>query len=178
MMPRLRTLPTLAGITCMALSACTAPTPPATASAAPAIASIDRNAELLARGDYLVRIAGCNDCHTPAYGERGGNVPKEEWLTGSPVGFHGPWGTTYPANLRLKAADIDEAGWMEYTANLHTRPLMPDYSVRDMTADDRLALYRFLRALGPAGTKAPGFLPPGQRPAPPYLQLVLPPPAG
>ena len=30
-----------------------------------------RDAELLARGDYLVRIAGCNDCHTPAYGERG-----------------------------------------------------------------------------------------------------------
>jgi len=55
---------------------------------------------------------------------------------------------------------------------------MPDYSVRDMTAEDRLALYRFLRTLGPAGTKAPEFLPPGQTPAPPYLQLVLPPPAG
>jgi hypothetical protein len=55
------------------------------------------------------------------------------------VGFHGPWGTTYAANLRLKAAGIDEAGGLEYTANPHRRPLMPDHSVRDMTAEDRLA---------------------------------------
>ncbi len=175
MMPRLRTLPTLAGITCMALSACTAPTPPATASAAPAIASIDRNAELLARGDYLVRIAGCNDCHTPAYGERGGNVPKDEWLVGSPVGFSGPWGTTYAANLRLKAAEMDEAAWLEYTGELHTRPIMPDFALRAMTEDDRRALYRLIRSLGPGGTKAPDYLPPGQTPPPPYLQMVLPP---
>ena len=174
--PLLRTALVLSAMS--ALAACTVPAQE-TSLASPIPPPADnQGAALSARGEYLVRIAGCNDCHTPAYGERGGNVPKEEWLTGSPVGFHGPWGTTYPANLRLKAADIDEAGWMEYTANQHTRPLMPDYSVRDMTADDRLALYRFLRALGPAGTKAPGFLPPGQRPAPPYLQLVLPPPAG
>ena len=34
-------------------------------------------ADWVARGEYLVRITGCNDCHTPAYGDRGGNVPKE-----------------------------------------------------------------------------------------------------
>lgn len=26
--------------------------------------------DLVARGDYLVHIAGCNDCHTPGYTDR------------------------------------------------------------------------------------------------------------
>ena len=44
-----------------------------------------------------------------------------------------------------------------------------------MDAADRRAIFRFIRALGPAGQAAPAYLPPGQMPAPPYLQLVLPP---
>ncbi|MEF9979512.1 MAG: cytochrome C [Thermomonas sp.] len=178
-MPRLLAPPTCIAIACLALAACTAPSAPTPASATPAIANIDRDAELLARGDYLVRIAGCNDCHTPAYGERGGNVPKEEWLVGSPVGFSGPWGTTYAASLRIKAAEMDEAGWLKYTGELHTRPIMPDFALRAMTEDDRRALYRLIRSLGPGGSKAPDYLPPGQTPPAPYLQMVLPPaPAG
>lgn len=173
MKPRL-----LLAILPLALAACTAPAPPSPAAdataAAPAAAGQDAN--LAARGEYLVRIAGCNDCHTPGYGERGGDVPQDAWLTGSPLGFSGPWGTTYAANLRLKAAEMDEAGWLHYTGNLHTRPPMPDYNVRDMTPEDRRALYRFLRQLGPGGAKAPAYLPPGQAPSQPYVQWVLPPP--
>jgi mono/diheme cytochrome c family protein len=161
----------------VSLAACTmnTSTPTADAARTPAAAPVAANdADLLARGDYLVRIAGCNDCHTPAYGERGGNVPKNEWLVGSPLGFSGPWGTTYAANLRIKAAEMDEAGWLKYTADLHTRPLMPDFAVRAMHEEDRRALYRFIRSLGPGGSKAPDYLPPGQTPPPPYMQLVLP----
>ena len=172
-MPRFHATPTSVAIACPVLSACTAPTPPTTTT--PAIASIDRDADLLARGDYLVRIAGCNDCHTPAYGERGGEVPREEWLVGSPVGFSGPWGTTYAANLRIKAAEMDEAGWLKYTGELHTRPIMPDFNLRAMHEDDRRAMYRFIRSLGPGGSKAPDYLPPGKTPPAPYLQMVLPP---
>ena len=175
-MRRSNATPILAAIACLALSACTAPTPPTTASATPAIASIDCDAELLARGEYLVRIASCNDCHTPAYGERGGEVPRDEWLVGSPVGFSGPWGTTYAANLRIKAAEMDEAGWLKYTADLRTRPIMPDFAIRAMHEDDRRALYRFIKSLGPGGQKAPEYLPPGQTPPLPYMQMVLPPP--
>lgn len=171
-MPRLVSISTCVAA-CLALAGCNAPTAPV--ATAPAIAGIDRDAELLARGDYLIRIAGCNDCHTPAYGERGGDVPRAQWLVGSPMGFHGPWGTTYAANLRLKAAEMDEAGWLKYTAELHTRPIMPDFNVRAMHEDDRRAMYRFIRSLGPGGTKAPDYLPPGKAPPPPYLQMVLPP---
>jgi mono/diheme cytochrome c family protein len=130
----------------------------------------------IARGEYLVRMGGCNDCHTPGWNESGGTLPTSQWLVGSPLGNHGPWGTTYPANLRLKLADMDEAGWMQYSANLHTRPLMPDFTIRAMREDDRRALYRFVHSLGPAGQPAPAYLPPGVLPPPPYLDLVLPPP--
>lgn len=133
------------------------------------------DAEVLARGEYLTRIAGCNDCHTPGYAETGGEVPKQQWLVGSPLGWSGPWGTTYPANLRLKLQDMDEAAWLKYSAELHTRPPMPDFAVRTMNEADRTALYRFIRSLGPAGQPAPAYLPPGQVPQVPYVQWMLPP---
>ncbi|MFS8138068.1 MAG: cytochrome C [Thermomonas sp.] len=143
-----------------------------TASPTPLVAS---DAELLARGEYLTRIAGCNDCHTPGYAEKSGELPKAGWLVGNSEGFNGPWGTTYPVNLRLKLQDMDEAAWLKYSGQLHTRPPMPDFAVRAMHEDDRRAIYRFIRSLGPAGVKAPDYLPPGQMPSPPYMQFVLPP---
>ena len=167
-------------LTMLALSACQQ-TPEADAdsatkpiaTAAPASPS---DAELLARGEYIARIGGCNDCHTPGYAESGGQVPKTQWLVGSPLGWHGPWGTTYPANLRLKVQDMDEAAWMTYSASLHTRPPMPDFAIRGMTETDRRAIYRFVRSLGPAGQAAPSYLPPDQKPQPPYVDWELPPP--
>lgn len=140
--------------------------------AAPAGPATD--AELLARGEYLVRIGGCNDCHTAGYAERQGDLDKSQWLTGSPLGYRGPWGTTYAANLRLTLAQMDEAQWLAYSATLRTRPLMPDFALRAMPEDDRRALYRFVKSLGPAGEPAPAYLPPGSAPPAPYLELVLP----
>lgn len=162
----------LAAAGTLALAACSAsPQSPATTVSAPAAPSDD---DLLARGEYMVRMAGCNDCHTAGYAESGGEIPQAQWLMGSPLGYNGPWGTTYAANLRLKLADMDEAGWMKYTSELHTRPIMPDFNLRAMHEDDRRAIYRFIRSLGPGGDKAPDYLPPGQTPPPPYMQVVLP----
>ncbi|UHQ19667.1 cytochrome C [Lysobacter sp. KIS68-7] len=134
------------------------------------------DAELIAQGEYIARIGGCNDCHTPGYAEKGGEVPKDQWLVGTGLGWSGPWGTTYPANIRLKAADMDDAAWLDYTAKLHTRPPMPDFAVRDMKESDRLAFFRFVKSLGPAGQPAPAYLPPGQQPPIPYVEFKLPPP--
>jgi mono/diheme cytochrome c family protein len=163
----------------LALSACK-PTVTADAQAAEApvavAASGPSDAELLAQGEYLVRIAGCNDCHTPGWAQNGGDAPREQWLVGSPVGWKGPWGTTYAVNLRLKAADMDDKQWLDYTANLHTRPPMPDFAVRTLKEQDRLALFRFIKSLGPGGQPAPAYLPPGQEPPLPYFQANFPPP--
>ncbi len=166
----------------VSMAACggTASAPAATAAAAPALAPEPAlaDADLLARGKYLVVIAGCNDCHTAGFAESGGATPEADWLQGSTLGYHGPWGTTFAANLRLKAAEMDEAAWLKYTGELRTRPIMPDFILRQMQEDDRRAIYRYLRSLGPAGQPAPAYLPPGQTPPAPYFQLVLPPAPG
>lgn len=141
-----------------------------------AVAATLDDAALVERGEYIARTSGCNDCHTPGYAESGGQAPRERWLVGTPLGWNGPWGTTYAANLRLKLQDMDEAAWLEYSAGLHTRPPMPDFAVRAMDEQDRRALYRFVRSLGPGGTPAPAYLPPGQEPPLPYVKWVLPPP--
>ncbi|SDQ51291.1 hypothetical protein [Pseudoxanthomonas sp. CF125] len=130
--------------------------------------------DLLAKGEYLVKVGGCNDCHTPGYAPSGGKLPKEQWLTGSNQGFMGPWGTTYASNLRLSLSKMSEAQWLVYSGTFHTRPPMPDFTVRELSEQDRRALYRFIASLGQAGQAAPAYLPPGQQPPPPYFQLVLP----
>ena len=155
----------------LTLAACHAESPHTQAAQSSAAPS---DADLRARGEYLVRISGCNDCHTPGYAESGGTVGKDAWLVGSPMGFHGPWGTTYPSNLRLRMQQLTEAQWMEYSATLRTRPMMPDFAVRAMSEDDRRAIYRFVHALGAAGQPAPEALPPGKTPPAPYLGMVLP----
>jgi mono/diheme cytochrome c family protein len=124
---------------------------------------------LVKRGRYLVQIGGCNDCHTPAYPLKGGKVPEAEWLTGDALGWHGPWGTTYPTNLRLYFQGMTEAEWVKKGKSLSARPPMPWFNVRDMTTGDLRALYRYIRNLGPAGKPAPAYLPPDKTPPQPYV---------
>lgn len=168
----------LACLCLLPVAGCTSSSTPPAAITAATLAPASAHADLLARGEYLVRIAGCNDCHTAGYAERQGQVPTSQWLQGSPLGYRGPWGTTYATNLRLRLAGMDEAQWMDYSAKLRTRPLMPDFILRGMHADDRRAIYRFIRSLGPAGAPAPAPLPPGAAPAPPYMDLVTSAPQG
>jgi mono/diheme cytochrome c family protein len=129
------------------------------------------------RGRYLVVITGCNDCHTPGYMERAGEVDESVWLTGDSVGWNGPWGTTYPSNLRLVAQRLTEAQWLVHARN-EWRPPMPWYVNRKMTDADLAAIYRFLRFLGPAGEAAPVALPPGEVPKGPVFRAPEPPPGG
>ena len=127
------------------------------------------------RGRYVVQIGGCNDCHTPGYAQRGGKVPEAQWLTGDRLGWRGPWGTTYPVNLRLYFQNLTEAQWVKKARTLEARPPMPWFDVRLMSTSDLKAIYRFVRHLGPAGEPAPAALPPGETPPPPYVQYPEPP---
>ena len=112
------------------------------------------------RGQYLVQIGGCNDCHTAGYAEHAGNVPTSEWLTGTPVGFKGAWGTSYAANLRLTVSALTEDQWVMF-ARVPRRPPMPWFNLRDMNDADLRAMYRFIRELGPKGQRAPAAAAPG-----------------
>jgi mono/diheme cytochrome c family protein len=126
------------------------------------------------RGRYVVRTSGCNDCHTPRYAESGGNVPEGLWLTGDALGWRGPWGTTYPPNLRLYMRGLSEGEWLAKARTLSTRPPMPWFNVRAMSEPDLRALYRYVRHLGPAGEPAPAYVPPGGTPSQPYVQFPMP----
>jgi mono/diheme cytochrome c family protein len=122
-------------------------------------------------GRYLVRTSGCNDCHTPGYMQKDGQVPETEWLTGDTMGWHGPWGTTYPANLRQLFQQMDEKAWLA-RARQPMRPPMPAPSLRAMSDADLRAIYRYVRSLGAKGQAVPAYVPPGGPVATPYLDLT------
>jgi mono/diheme cytochrome c family protein len=124
---------------------------------------------LVKRGRYLVQIGGCNDCHTAGYAPSGGKVPEAQWLMGDALGWHGPWGTTYPTNLRLYMQNLTEDQWVKKAKILSTRPPMPWFNVRDMSTSDLRSMYRYIRHLGPAGKPAPDYLPPEKAPPQPYV---------
>lgn len=137
----------------------------------PASAHAKASKNVLARGRYLVRIGGCNDCHTPGYPQSGGKIPEKVWLTGNPVGFQGPWGTSYPANLRLYAQSVTFAQWMK-RGRSKLLPPMPWFALRDMSNADLRAVYEYIRSLGPKGKPAPQSVPPGKKVATPYIVFV------
>jgi len=128
------------------------------------------------RGRYLVKIAGCNDCHTAGYGLSNGEVPESQWFKGDPTGWHGPWGTTYAINLRQLVYGMSEEAWINTARTIKARPPMPWYAMRDMEEEDLKAIYKYIKSLGPDETIVPSALPPGQKPEPPYFELVLPAP--
>ncbi len=131
--------------------------------------------ELNDRGRYLVKIAGCNDCHTPGYAQTGGKIPEKDWLIGNSLGWRGPWGTAYASNLRLYMQSLSEDQWVTIAHTAQYRPPMPWFNLHDMPEQNLRAIYRFIRHLGPAGNPAPAYLPPDKEPEGPYV--LFPPPS-
>jgi mono/diheme cytochrome c family protein len=144
------------------------------AATAPAAFAPRAADELVARGRYIVKIGGCNDCHTPGYAMSGGKVAEETWLTGDTLGYRGPWGTTYPANLRRYMANLTEDEWVKVAGMMETRPPMPWFTLRDMDERDLRAVYRYVRSLPVTGGPAPDYMPPDREPPLPVFMLVLP----
>ena len=125
----------------------------------------------VSHGRYLVSIAGCHDCHTAGYAQSGGHAPPANWLTGSAVGFQGPWGVSYPANLRLTVHSMTEAEWLVF-ARAERRPPMPWFNLRAMSNQDLTDIYRYIRSLGPAGAAAPAPVGPGGKVSTPYIDFM------
>jgi mono/diheme cytochrome c family protein len=147
----------------------------ATGATSSGCAGTEHGTTMIEQGRYLAQVAGCNDCHTPGYLMRNGQIPESQWLTGDSFGWRGPWGTTYASNLRLFVKDMSEDQWVQVARTLKRRPPMPWYTLNEMREDDLRALYRFIRSLGEPGKPAPAYLPPGQEPATPYALFPSPP---
>ena len=123
------------------------------------------------RGRYIVVLGGCNDCHTDGYLQTEGDIPEEQWLLGSPVGWRGPWGTTYPPNLRLSVQNYTEDQFVEILRTRKALPPMPWMNLNQMVEADARALYKYVASLGAAGELMPSPLPPEVEPTSPYLSL-------
>ena len=139
-------------------------------------------ADVLARGRYLTTIAGCQDCHTPGFFYGAPDATRQ--LSGSELGWSGPWGTTYSANLTPDRA-TGLGAWTD--AQIVTalregvrpdgsalRPPMPWQNFAALTDDDARAIVAYLRSVPAVKHQEPAAQPPGARPT--GAVVVLPPP--
>ena len=118
-------------------------------------------------GRYLILVGGCNDCHTSGWEASDGKLPTSQWLVGNPIAYQGPWGTNYPANLRLSVQAIGEKGWTRMF-RIRTEPsMMPWMNYHDVSDKDLRSIYRFIKSLGPAGVRAPDHVMHGYKPKTP-----------
>jgi mono/diheme cytochrome c family protein len=125
--------------------------PPATAQQK--ITSGKAESQQIERGRYVVKISGCNDCHTANYGMTGGKIPESQWLMGDTLGWRGPWGTTYAVNLRVFMTSLTQDRWMSIAKSIQPRPPMPWWALHDMNQQDLKAMYAYVKWLGPAGSE-------------------------
>jgi mono/diheme cytochrome c family protein len=139
-----------------------------------AMSESTKQGQMIKRGRYLSKIAGCNDCHTPGYLFSEGKVAEKQWLIGDRFGWRGPWGTTYGANLRLLINSLKEDQWLVFARGLKSRPPMPWFILNEMEEPDLRALYEFMRYLGPSGGPAPAYVPPDKEPNTPYALFPSP----
>lgn len=123
------------------------------------------------RGRLIAIKSGCHDCHTDGYAWSEGRIDPDRALAGSRIGWRGPWGTTFPSNLRLVAAGLHERGFVLYLSTLRTLPPMPWFNVVAMDDAELRSLYRYIRSLGEPGEPAPSFVPPDQEPSDPYILM-------
>lgn len=116
------------------------------------------------RGQYLVRMASCHDCHTP---QVRGKYNEELAFAG---GFHltGPTGDVTSTNLTPDPSGIpyyDEALFIAVmrTGKVGARtlsPIMPWTVYSNMTDDDLKAMFAYLRTLRPVHHRVDNSLPP------------------
>ena len=142
-------------IVCMLVVGSTAATVMAEGSVPATVQANSSVTEPHERGRYLVKIAGCNDCHTPGYAETGGTIPEKDWLTGGGMGWRGPWGTTYASNLRLYMPLFSEDQWVRIAHTAQFRPPMPWFALHDMSEQDLRAIHRFIKSFGPPANRHP-----------------------
>jgi len=128
-----------------------------------------------AAGAYLTVVGGCNDCHTGNWDQTMGKTPDADRLTGSAIGYRGPWGTSYAVNLRFLVSRVPEDRWVQIlttAAGGHGLPPMPWQNTAQTSDADLRAMYRYIHALGPKGERTPRPVPPGQDPTTAYILMV------
>jgi len=128
--------------------------------------------EQLARGKYLVQLAGCTDCHTP--GHFLGRPDMTRYLAGSDVGLEVPdLGVFVGPNLtpdhetglglwtRQEIATAFQTGVRPDGRSL--APIMPWRAYAAMTKSDAAAVVEYLKNLPPVSNRVPGPFGPSEK---------------
>lgn len=151
--------------------------------AAPAAEKGDKAATAVERGKYLTTIMACNNCHTP--GTFYGAPDLERFLAGSELGWVGPWGVVYAANL-TSDPETGLGKWKPEQIAMAIRsgnrpdgrqlaPAMPWLNYSVLTDADALAIAAYLRTVKPVQHAVPKPVPPGESAKGPAL--AFPPPS-
>lgn len=136
----------------------------------------------LQRGEYLAAVGGCVDCHTP--GTFYGAPDFKRQLSGSEVGWRGPWGVSYASNL---TPDIETGlgSWTNVEIERALRsgvkkdgtpilPPMPWPNTARLTPDDMGSLIAYLKSLPPIVHKVPATVPPNGMAKGPTIDIPAP----
>jgi len=139
----------------------------------------------IARGRYVSLICACNDCHTP--GSFYGFPDTTRRLSGSELGWQGPWGISFPRNLTPDQA-TGIGSWSESDIVTAVRqghrpngtpllPPMPWPMYANLSDDDAAALAAYLKSIPAVDHKVPDVIPPGGK-STGIAMLTIPPPPG
>lgn len=149
------------------------------------------------RGEYLVQITGCHDCHTPfVVGPNGPGPDMSRMLSGHPedlvmpeapalpegpwvwigagtnTAFSGPWGVSYAINL-TPHQNTGIGIWTEemFLDSLrtgrhmgHSRPILPPMpwpAYANMTDEDLLSIFAYLKSIPEIENRVPEAAPAG-----------------
>jgi hypothetical protein len=118
----------------------------------------------LKRGEWLVRVAGCRDCHTP---QKNGQPVVSLDLAGGFI-LKGPWGTVASANITPDPSGIsyyDEKLFLDvmrtgYVQARELKPIMPWWVHRGVADDDLKAMFAYLKTVPPVKHRVDNTEPP------------------
>jgi mono/diheme cytochrome c family protein len=119
-----------------------------------------------ARGEYLVKMSACADCHTPQ--EKGQPIPGMDFAGGFLL--HEPKGDVVSANITPAASGIgyyNDATFIQAMrmGKVGARPLhysMPFYFFGKMSDEDLKAIFAYLKTLKPVRHQLDNYEPPTQ----------------
>ena len=115
-------------------------------------------------GAYLVRMAGCGDCHTSQI--QGQNVAGMEFAGGQP--FPGPWPMVASANITPDTTGISGYTGDSFVQVIRTgavngqalSDVMPTKFYKNLSDSDLKAMFAYLRTLKPIQHRVDNSLPP------------------
>ncbi|HTV31418.1 MAG TPA: cytochrome c [Xanthobacteraceae bacterium] len=136
----------------------------------------------LARGQYLVTIGGCNDCHTP--GTLLGKPDTAKLLSGSDVGLGVPGLGVFVGRNLTPDKETGLGSWTQaqIVAAITTgkrpdgrtlAPIMPWRFYSHLTKEDADAIAAYLQSLPPVRHAVPGPFGPSEK-VPVFVMELLP----